>query len=331
MTANTDMRAIVVEKAGGPETFSYRSYPIPEAKPGWVLVRVRAFGLNRSEQMTRDGHSPNVEFPRVLGIEAVGEVVEDGTGELKPGQRVACVMGEMGRAFDGGYAEFTSVPASQVLPLETELAWEILGALPETFLTAWNSIVDVMRCGHGETLLVRAASSSVGMAAVTIAKDLGLTVIGTTRSEAKRQALLDHGCDEVIVAGDRLAETLRGLRPDGVQKVLDLVGPEVLRDSLQCAAKNGVVCVTGLLGGSWMMEQVSPMELIPHGVYLTKSSTHNVTRATHGAVMQAICDKVGDGSYRHGLHKVFRFDEIADAHRYMDANLTIGKLVVVTG
>ena len=78
MTANTDMRAIVVEKAGSPETFSYRSYPIPEAKPGWILVRVRAFGLNRSEQMTRDGHSPNVEFPRVLGIEAVGEVVEDG-------------------------------------------------------------------------------------------------------------------------------------------------------------------------------------------------------------------------------------------------------------
>src|SRR6266852_2376651 len=111
------MRAAIVEQPGGPEVLLIKEIPVPSPRPGWVLIRVKAFGLNRSEMYTRQGHSPNVRFPRVLGIECVGVVEDAGGTSLAPGQKVAAVMGEMGRAYDGGYAEYTLVPASQVMPL----------------------------------------------------------------------------------------------------------------------------------------------------------------------------------------------------------------------
>ncbi len=103
---------------------------VPKPKPGWVLIRVRAFGLNRSELFTRQGHSPSVTFPRILGIEAVGEIVAAPGTALSPGQTVATAMGGMGRQFDGSYAEYTCVPARQVQTLDTMLDWPTLGALP---------------------------------------------------------------------------------------------------------------------------------------------------------------------------------------------------------
>ncbi len=132
------MRAIVVERAGGPEVLRIREIPTPQAKPGWVLIRVKAFGLNRAEIYTRQGLSPGVEFPRVIGIEAVGEVVEDGDGSLAPGQKVIALIGGMGRDFDGGYAEYTCVPRAHAVPIESDLDWAHLAAIPETFATVWG-------------------------------------------------------------------------------------------------------------------------------------------------------------------------------------------------
>jgi NADPH:quinone reductase-like Zn-dependent oxidoreductase len=131
------MKAVVIRQAGGPEVLSLEDRPMPSPRPGWVLIRVRAFGLNRSELFTRRGHSPNVRFPRILGIEAVGEVVEAPAGGFAPGDKVATAMGGMGRAFDGGYAEYTLVPASQVQKVETGLDWATLGALPEMADGVW--------------------------------------------------------------------------------------------------------------------------------------------------------------------------------------------------
>ena len=118
-----DMKAVVIRKPGGPEVLNIETRQVPAPVPGWVLIRVRAFGLNRSELFTRQGHSPNVPFPRVLGIEAVGEVVADPDGEFSEGDRVATAMGGMGRAFDGSYAEYTLVPSTQVQKLSTSLPW----------------------------------------------------------------------------------------------------------------------------------------------------------------------------------------------------------------
>src|ERR1700709_2345685 len=125
------MRAVVLDAPGPPEALTLRDLPVPTPQPGEVLVRVRAFGLNRSELHTRLGLAVGVTFPRVLGIEATGEVVEAPGAEFTPGQKVVAMMGGMGRTFDGGYAEYTSVPATQVIPFASELDWATLGAVPE--------------------------------------------------------------------------------------------------------------------------------------------------------------------------------------------------------
>jgi NADPH2:quinone reductase len=153
------MRAVVVERAGGPEVLQLREVPKPEPRPGWVLIRIEAFGLNRSEMFTRQGHSPSVRFPRILGIECVGVVEAAPSGEVAPGQAVAALMGGLGRAYDGGYAEYTLVPARQVIPLTTALPWATLAALPETYLTAWGSLFDALEVRAGQTLLVRGGTS----------------------------------------------------------------------------------------------------------------------------------------------------------------------------
>jgi len=139
------MQAAVVETAGGPEVLELRERPIPTAQPGWVLIKVKAFGINRSELFTRQGHSPSVRFPRILGIEAVGEVVEAPGAEFRAGETVATAMGGMGRQFDGSYAEDTCVPASQVQVLQTTLEWPTLAALPEMLQTARGGL-SIPRC-----------------------------------------------------------------------------------------------------------------------------------------------------------------------------------------
>ena len=131
------MKAAVIRRPGPPEVLTIEELPIPAPRSGWVLIRIKSFGLNRSELFTRQGHSPNVKFPRVLGIEAVGVVEAAPETEFEPGQTVATAMGGMGRAFDGGYAEYTCVPAAQVQRIDTTLAWQTLGALPEMVQTAW--------------------------------------------------------------------------------------------------------------------------------------------------------------------------------------------------
>ena len=141
----TTMKAAVIREAGGPEVLKIESLPIPTPQSGEVLIRVKAFGLNRSELFTRQGHSPNVKFPRVLGIEAVGLVESAPGNEFRKGDIVATAMGGMGREFDGGYAEYTCVPAKQVQVLKTELPWETLGAIPEMLQTAWGSLFKSVR------------------------------------------------------------------------------------------------------------------------------------------------------------------------------------------
>ena len=136
----TTMKAAVIREAGGPDVFKIESLPVPVPTDDEVLIEVKAFGLNRSELFTRQGHSSNVMFPRVLGIEAVGVVAHAPGGQFSNGDVVATCMGGLGREFDGGYAEFTCVPAKQVQKFETALAWEVLGALPEMLQTAWGSL-----------------------------------------------------------------------------------------------------------------------------------------------------------------------------------------------
>jgi len=323
------MKAIRVHEPGGPEALKIEEIPIPEARAGWVRIQVRAFGLNRSELFTRQGHSPGVRFPRVLGIEAVGLVDDPGSTDLEVGATVAALMGGMGRDYDGGYAAYTSVPRGHVLPLRTDLPFDVLAALPETYLTAWGSLVDAMEVRPGQTLLIRGGTSSVGMAAASLAKDMGLRVIATTRSSAKAAALLENGADEVLIDTGEIADEVARRAPQGVGCLLELISVTTLLDSLRSVAPGGVVCNTGILGNAWTFDRFEPLEDIPSGVKLTTygSGTTSASRST--AALQKIVDGVAAGRYRANLHRCFTFEEIVDAHRYMEENRGSGKLVVV--
>ena len=323
------MKAIVIEHAGGPEVLQVGDWPRPEARPGWVLIHVKAFGLNRSELLTRLGQSPSVTFPRILGIECVGTVEEAPGTSLQPGQTVAAVMGGMGREFDGGYAEYTLVPAEHVLSITTSLSWEVFGAIPETFLTAAGSL-DALEIRRGQTLLVRGGTSSVGMAAIALAKHQGLTVLATTRSQHKVAKLRDSGADQVLIDTGKIADEVRRVLPGGANAVLELIGVKTLPDSLQATAPKGMVCLIGGLGNVWEFEHFSPMGTIPPTVKLTVSYGSGATNVKdRTAILQKIVDDIEAGRYQANVDRVFHFAEIAEAHRYMEENRACGKIVVL--
>jgi NADPH:quinone reductase-like Zn-dependent oxidoreductase len=322
------MKAVVMHEPGGPEVLKIEQLPIPVPKKGEVLIQVKAFGINRSELFTRQGYSPDVKLPRVLGIEAVGVVAEAPGSEFRKGDTVATVMGGMGRQFDGGYAEFTCVPARQVKCIRTALPWERLGALPEMLQTAWGALFKALRLAEGERLLIRGGTTSVGMTAAVIAKTHGVTVAATTRNPERANALRAMGVDQVFIDAGKIAEQVKEVYRGGVNKVLELVGATTLLDSLRCAAPGGSVCMVGMVGNKWSFDEFAPMGAIPSTVNLTTYAGE--VEDFVSMPLDELVDQVAEGKLRVQPAVVFNIDQIVEAHRCMEENKAGGKIVVLT-
>ncbi|MBC8092264.1 MAG: zinc-binding dehydrogenase [Pseudonocardia sp.] len=322
------MRAVVLDAPGPPDALTIRELPVPRPQPGWVLIRVKAFGLNRSELHTRLGLADGVAFPRVLGIEATGVVTECPGGEFEPGQQVVAMMGGMGRTFDGGYADYTCVPARQVIPFRSDLDWGVLGAVPEMLQTSHGILTIGLDARPGRSLLIRGGTSSVGMTTALLAKQRGMTVLSTTRNASKAPALRELGVDHVLVDDGQVAAKVREIVADGVDAAVELVGTPTLPDTLRAVRVHGVACFAGMLSNVWTVPDFYPIDYLPRGVRL--SGYHGDATDLPAMVLQNFLDAVASGAAKVPIARVYRFDQIAGAHADMEAGATAGKLVVTT-
>ena len=317
------MKAIVVHQSGPPEVLRYEEIPTPGTRPGWSVVKVQAVGVNRSEIFTRQGLSPTVTFPRVLGIECVGVVADSTTPTLVTGQKVAALMGGMGREFDGGYAEYVLLPNDRIWPVHTSLTWEEFGAVPETFVTALGSIKQ-LRLRADSRLLVRAATSGVGVATIQLVRALypNAVIVGTTRKESKFDTWNALGCDEGI-----LEDPQNAIQADEkFDSILDLIGPSAIRHSFAVMKRGGIVCNTGLLGGQWMLENFDPI-IDTCGGYLTGYHSGDAT----DALLQDAITIIEEHAIDVTPHKVLPLQQASQAHALMESGAGYGKYVLLPG
>ena len=315
------MKAVKIYQAGGPEQLIYQDVPTPDIKEGWSLVKIKGFGINHSEIFTREGKSPSVQFPRILGIECVGEVAQSSTPALAVGQKVVSIMGEMGRAFDGSYAEYVLLPNEQIYPVHTDLDWTTLAAIPETYYTAFGSLQQ-LRIAPQDRVLVRGAGSSVGVAFAQLLKARFPHIVlhGSTRNPAKATRLQAVGFDEVITEADGKIQT-----DQSYDKILELVGPATLRDSFSHINEHGIVCNTGQLGNIWYVNDFDPIIELKNNSYLTAFYSGNVSQAK----LDAMFDYIRQFNVKILIERVFTLEQVPEAHRFLQSADGFGKVVVM--
>lgn len=313
------MKAVVLDKITKGKDIVLSEIPVPAVRPGWVLVKVRTFGLNHSEKLLRlnEIRADYIRKPIIPGIECAGEIADPSDSGFAVGQKVVALMGGMGRSFNGSYAEYALLPRRIVFPVESALPWEALGAVPETYFTAWGSLFECLRLTESDTLLIRGATCALGYAAIQIAKAMGCNVVATTHRADKLpliaeadKAVLDNG----ILTG----------KVHGITKALDLVGPRNLKDTLTAVKKGGIVCQTGLLGGVYALNGFDPIKDIPNGVYLTGFFSNFPTQNVIDEIFAFLNEKKLTPKYG----KVFAFESVREAVTAQDEGCVNGKIVV---
>lgn len=322
------MKAIVIEKFGGPEVLVIKDIPDPEPEPGHVVIQVKAFGINHAETHMRKGEW--AEMMPVSGIECVGIVKACPGNEFAPGTKVAAFMGGMGRTINGSYAEYTKVRVGNVVKVDADLDWATLAVIPESYATAWTCLFRNLQLQKGQLLLIRGATSALGQAALNLAVTAGAQVIATTRNEARFEKLKEMGAQKVVLERDDLSEHLE--ETGRVDSVLNLVGNKVVLDTLKIPHRGGKMCLAGWLGGLAPIQDFNPLLQMASGVdfnFFGSFVFGNPGFPASDVPLQQIAEDIAAGKFSLKPARVFRFDEIREAHRVMESNQANGKIVVV--
>jgi len=313
------MKAVVLNKITKAENVMLSETEVPKVKNGWVLVKVKAFGLNHSEQILRlkEIQADYISKPIIPGIECVGEIADSSDSDFSVGQKVVALMGGMGRSFNGSYAEYALLPTHHVFAVDTNLDWVSMAAVPETWFTAWGSLFDCLQLKKKDTLLIRGATCALGYSAIQIAKAIGCKVIATTHRENKLPLISD--VDTAIVDDGQLLGKVHG-----ITKALELVGVKTLSDTLNAVEKGGIVCNTGVLGNVYALNNFDPIKFIPNGVYLTGFFSNYPTQT----VMNDIFSFIDEHKITPLIGAKYNFSDISTALYDMDNHRVDEKIVV---
>ncbi|WP_457654453.1 zinc-binding dehydrogenase [Rhodocaloribacter sp.] len=325
------MKAIVIQEHGGPEHLVLSELPMPEPVEGCVVIRVKAFGLNHAEVYFRSGAWGDAA--EVTGIECVGVVHADPGGRFSPGQKVAALVGGMGRTINGSYAEYTRVPTTNVVAIHSDLPWANLAAIPESYATAWVCLHRNLALAADQVVLIRGATSALGQAAVNIAAHEGARVLATTRNPNRLETLRNIGAHTPLIDAPDLSAQIRRRYPRGIDAVLDIVGTTSLLDSLRAVHPDGRVCVAGFLGGAEPLSGFDPLQHLPSGVHLSffasAFSLGTPDYPLSDIPFDAIFDRAASGVYHAGPVRTFPFHAIRSAHELLESGAANGKIVVL--
>ncbi|MGW2306540.1 zinc-dependent alcohol dehydrogenase family protein [Actinomadura luteofluorescens] len=329
-------KTVMFHELGGPEVMRLEDVEVGDPGPGELRIRVEAIGLNRAEVLFRTGNyiEPVKAFPARLGTEAAGvvEAVGEGVTGFRPGQPVSTVPGFSQNEY-GIYAERAIVPAASVLPRPEGLGAIEGAAVWMPYLTAYGALVEVGGMRPGDTVVLNAASSSVGLAAIHVADRIGATPIALTRTAAKKEALLKEGAAEVIVTGsdDVAGRVLAATGGRGAEFVFDAVAGPGVTDLARLVAPGGTLLVYGALSG-----EPTPYPGIDLGLpalnmrtYTMLETARDPERLRRAAAF--VTSGLRSGAFRPVIDRTFPLSEMADAHRHLESNTQIGKIVVTVG
>lgn len=329
MLEGDSMKAVVLKRTCKAGELEVMEVPVPEVKPDWVLVKVIGFGINRSEIVLRsyEADEDYINLPVIPGIECVGEIVNPSDTPFSKGDKVVSLMGGMGRTFDGGYAEYALLPLKNVFKIDEEvfdyLTVEEVIAVPETYFTAYGSI-EGLQLKKGESILIRGATSACGLTAMQLAGALGAEIIATSRDESRFDLLNVHGADYAVVDDGQIEDKIRDICPEGVDKVLELIGPKTLDDSMKCLKEGGICCNTGILGGDEYISEFDPIKTIPNNRYLTSFFSNYPTQE----IMDNLFKFIIDNGLKPKISRVFAdLADIGQAHELMESNNAQGKII----
>jgi len=322
------MRAIVFAELGGPEVLSVADVPKPEVRPGMVLVKNHAIGVNFADTRFRQGtYAVKPRLPDTPGLEAAGtiEAVGEGVTNLRPGVRVAAFASKT-------YAEYCLAQAFMIIPLPDDVSFVDGAAFPIQVLTAYHLLHTAGSTGPGKSVLVHSAAGGVGLAAVQLAKIAGARVFGTVSSNAKAGLVKECGADAIInYTTDKFAdEVLRLTDGRGVDLILDAVGKPTFEEGLRCLAPFGHLILYGRAGGSPDPLNVSTLSAKSQRVsgFMLPTVTRGLPDQTRESAERCFA-LMRDGRLRLHIGKTFPLAEAIEAHRYLESRQSTGKLLLL--